>query len=287
MSKLAKDSAAFKSVLKRQDYTSWHSQPAPAAPAAAPTPPPAAPTETDPDFVPSLSKKKPRPKSSKNYTTQAAVLSDAALDVVWSQPADTGSGNNVNTQLVYAVDYLKGTPNPTRLEDIALLTNTPLLEDPHEYNFRNKAALLTEIQRATKSGRGIHVKALKEAWKEAPSAIEELEAEGEVMVTRTVKDGQLRMVFWNEIKPNEEAGGCRSSKDLWHGLKLPDDVELRRELAKGLGLQLTTAAQAPLRPSTKKKGKRGGAPRQRQVRITNTHLAGDIDLTRDYAPPGK
>jgi len=295
MSQLAKDTAAFKSALKRQDYTSWHSQPS-AATSAAPTPPPVA-AEADPDFVPS-SKKKPRPKS----------------NVVWSQPADTGSGNNINTQLVYAVDYLKSTPNPTRLEDIALLTNTPLLEDPvllekfkahdrieynpktdlysykHEYNFRNKAALLTEIQRATKSGRGIHVKALKEAWKEAPAAVEELEAEGEVLVTRTVKDGQLRMVFWNEIKPNEEAGGMpveQEFMDLWHGLKLPDDVELRRELAKE-GLQLTTAAQAPIRASTtKKKGKRGGAPRQRQVRLTNTHLAGDIDLTRDYAPPGK
>jgi transcription initiation factor TFIIE subunit beta len=90
------------------------------------------------------------------------------------------------------------------------------------------------------------------------------------MVTRTVKDGQLRMVFWNEIKPNEEAGGMPVEQgefdalyfsvmvllvgrrglfvpfsvntdagriefqDLWHGLKLPDDVELRRELAKGL-----------------------------------------------------
>ncbi|KAJ7923078.1 hypothetical protein B0H13DRAFT_2406376 [Mycena leptocephala] len=288
MSKLAKDSAAFKSVLKRQDYTSWHSQPTPATTPAVATPPPAA--EPDPDFVPSSSKKKPRPKS----------------NVVWSQPADTGSGNNVNTQLVYAVDYLKSTPNPTRLEDIALLTNTPLLEDAahdriqynpktdlysykHEYNFRNKPALLTEIQRATKSGRGIHVKALKEAWKEAPAAIEELEAEGEVLVTRTVKDGQLRMVFWNEIKPTEDSGGIpveQEFMDLWHGLKLPDDVELRRELAKE-GLQLTTAAQAPIRATTKKKGKRGGAPRQRQVRLTNTHLAGDIDLTRDYAPPGK
>ncbi|KAF7340023.1 Transcription initiation factor IIE subunit beta [Mycena venus] len=302
MSQLAKDTAAFKSALKRQDYTSWHSQPS-AATSAAATPPAA--TEADPDFVPSSSsKKKPRAKS----------------NVVWSQPADTGSGNNINTQLVYAVDYLKSTPNPTRLEDIALLTNTPLLEDPvllekfkahdrieynpktdlysykHEYNFRNKPALLTEIQRATKNGRGIHVKALKEAWKEAPQAVEELEAEGEVLVTRTVKDGQLRMVFWNEIKPTEEAGGMPVEQgkflmiefmDLWHGLKLPDDVELRRELAKE-GLQLTTAAQAPIRASTnKKKGKRGGAPRQRQVRLTNTHLAGDIDLTRDFVPPGK
>ncbi|KAJ7102345.1 transcription initiation factor IIE subunit beta [Mycena belliarum] len=287
MSKLARDSAAFKNVLKRQDYTSWHSQPTAATSASEPEP--AA------DSTPSLAKKKPRPKS----------------NVVWSQPADTGSGNNINTQLVYAVDYLKSTPNPTRLEDIALLTNTPLLEDPvllekfkahdriqwnqktdlysykHEYNFRNKPALLTEIQRATKSGRGIHVKALKEAWKEAPAAIEELEQEGEVLVTRTVKDGQLRMVFWNEIKPTEDSGGIpveQEFMDLWHGLQLPDDVELRRELAKE-GLQLTTAAQAPLRPTGKKKGKRGGAPRQRQVRLTNTHLAGDIDLTRDYAPP--
>ncbi|KAJ7225931.1 transcription initiation factor IIE subunit beta [Mycena pura] len=307
MSKLAQDSAAFKNVLKRQDFTSWHSQPGASSSATAST------SEADPDYVPSGTKKA-RPKS----------------NVVWSQPADTGTGTNVNTQLVYAVDYLKSTPNPTRLEDVALLTNTPLLEDPvllekfkahdrvqynpktdlysykHEYTFRSKPALLTEVQRATKSGRGIHVKTLKEVWKDAPAAIEELEQEGEVLVTRTVKDGQLRMVFWNEIKPTEDAGGMPVEQgesfvsfsrrtdtegiefmDLWHGLKLPDDVELRRELAKE-GLQLTSAAQAPIRaPTTKKKGKRGGAPRQRPVRLTNTHLAGDIDLTRDYAPPGK
>lgn len=28
--------------------------------------------------------------------------------------------------------------------------------------------------------------------------------------------------------------------DLWHGLKLPDDVELRRELAKGLSLSISS-----------------------------------------------
>jgi transcription initiation factor TFIIE subunit beta len=33
-----------------------------------------------------------------------------------------------------------------------------------------------------------------------------LEKEGEVLVTRTVKDGQLRMVFWNEIKGEENGG---------------------------------------------------------------------------------
>lgn len=40
-----------------------------------------------------------------------AVLSaDKRLDVVYSQPADTGTGTNVNTQLVYALDYLKVSP---------------------------------------------------------------------------------------------------------------------------------------------------------------------------------
>lgn len=56
------------------------------------------------------------------------------------------------------------------------------------------------------------MRTLKESWKEAPQAIEELEKEGEVYVTRTTKDGQLRMVFWNEIKADEEHGGTQVEK---------------------------------------------------------------------------
>ncbi|KAG6841801.1 hypothetical protein C0991_006685 [Blastosporella zonata] len=294
MSKLAKDSAAFKSVLKRQDYTSWHSQP----PALSDAPTPASPSTPAESSSQQHTPKKKRPKT----------------NVVYSQPADTGTGANVNTQLVYAVNHLKGTQNPMRLQDIAIVTNTPLdtdhhllekfkahdriLWDPktdlysykHEFNFRNKASLLTEIQRQTRKGGGISVRALKESWKEAPVAIEELEKEGEVLVTRTVKDGQLRMVFWNEIKPTEEIGGMQVEKefnDLWHSLKVPNDVDLLRQLASE-GLQVTNAeAPVPKAPAGKKKGKRGGAPRQRQVRITNTHMRGEIDLSRDYVAPPK
>jgi transcription initiation factor TFIIE subunit beta len=56
------------------------------------------------------------------------------------------------------------------------------------------------------------VRSLKESWKEAPQAIEELEKEGEVLVMRTLKDGQLRVVFWNEIKPEEDSGGIPVEK---------------------------------------------------------------------------
>jgi len=133
------------------------------------------------------------------------------------------------------------------------------------------------------------VRSLKESWKEAPQAIEELEKEGEVLVTRTVKDGQLRMVFWNEIKPTEESGGLPVEKefhDLWHGLTVPNDVDLLRQLADE-GLK-ETKAEAPVQkaPTKGKKSKRS-APRQRQVKITNTHLKGQIDMSRDYNPGAK
>jgi transcription initiation factor TFIIE subunit beta len=95
-----------------------------------------------------------------------------------------------------------------RLQDLAIVTNTPLDTDPlllekfrahdkihwdvktdlysykvcisslfpfittdavhsqHEFNFRNKAALLVEIQRHTRKGGGIPVRALKDSWKD-------------------------------------------------------------------------------------------------------------------------
>lgn len=91
--------------------------------------------------------------------------------------------------------------------------------------------------------------------------------------------------------------------DLWHSLQVPTDADLLKQLASGMifdfdslcvlndcaeGLQVTAAETVvPKAPAGKKKGKRGGAPRQRQVRITNTHLKGEIDLSRDYVAPGK
>jgi transcription initiation factor TFIIE subunit beta len=53
------------------------------------------------------------------------------------------------------------------------------------------------------------------------------------------------------------------------------------------GLQAAAAeAGVPKQPGAgKKKGKKG-APKQRQVKLTNTHLKG-VDLTRDYVPPSQ
>lgn len=63
------------------------------------------------------------------------------------------------------------------------------------------------------------------------------------------------MVFWNEIKPTEQGGGIQVEKglfdcqlrffffltysafleflDLWHSLRVPNDVDLLKQLASG------------------------------------------------------
>ena len=67
---------------------------------------------------------------------------------------------------------------------------------------------------------------------------------------------------------------------------MPNDVDLLKQLANE-GLQATAGESlAPKAPITKKKGKKS-AQRQRQIRLTNQHLKGQVDLSKDYVPQGK
>lgn len=74
--------------------------------------------------------------------------------------------------------------------------------------------------------------------------------------------------------------------DLWHSLDVPNEVDLLKQLSNE-GLQATAAEQVvPKVPMAKKKGRKN-APKTRQIRLTNTHLKGQIDLSKDYVAPGK
>lgn len=67
---------------------------------------------------------------------------------------------------------------------------------------------------------------------------------------------------------------------------MPNDVDLLKQLANE-GLQATVGETlVPKGPAGKKKGKKNG-PKHRQIRLTNTHLKGQIDLSKDYVAPGK
>lgn len=73
-------------------------------------------------------------------------------------------------------------------------------------------------------------------------------------------------------------------KDLWHELKVPDLVDLPKELERE-GLSTTDMLDAPISAaqlaSSKDKKKKKGA---RKFRLQNTHLEG-IDLSQDFVKP--
>ena len=100
--------------------------------------------------------------------------------------------------------------------------------------------------------------------------MEELEKEGDVLVTRTVKDGQMRLVFWNEVRPDEESGGMPVEQgvsrrlshfyhrynamplefqDLWRSLTVPDDTDLLKSLASGMAQSIIVFTILQLLPA--------------------------------------
>ena len=61
-------------------------------------------------------------------------------------------------------------------------------------------------------------------------------------VTRTLKDGQMRMVFWNELKPTDEAGGNvgKGAYPVGTGGSLPDAQQ--SSSISGTGLRCPTTS---------------------------------------------
>lgn len=141
--------------------------------------------------------------------------------VVYSQPADTQVAQNGNwmTQVHYVVQYLKEKERPLSTKEISSYLGRPLgdtlkfLLKKNErlvydaatdtflfkpvHNIRTKEALLEHL-RGQKTAHGLLVKELKEGWSGAEEAIKELEATREILVTRTKKDNQPRMVWIND-----------------------------------------------------------------------------------------
>ncbi|KAG8934299.1 hypothetical protein FRC02_010253 [Tulasnella sp. 418] len=150
----------------------------------------------------------------------------------------------------------------------------------HEYQVRSPDELLKEIKMRGKEGSGISIKQLKETFPTAVQVIEEFEKEGKVLVMRTSKEAQPRLVFWNDVPENQ--GGKKVEDEflsLWADLHNPVEADLLRSLERD-GLQATASESLPIKPlPTKKKGKK---PRTstRPAKITNTHLA--IDLSKDF-----
>ncbi len=252
---------------------------APAKPCPSPAPPQAS-TSNKPDL------KRKRPEQT---------------NVVFSQPADTGTGENIMTKVTYAVAYLKDKDTPQTLTDLLLylslqyqteeykkMISTILIS--HEkvdfdrknatytfrpiHNIRSAEQLLGYLQ-SQPTAQGLKVRELRDGWQDAEEAIDKLEAEGRLLVTRNKKDNHATMVWPNDpslaFKIDEEF------QQIWHKIKLPEAGALADELERE-GLTPANKSRG-MKMKPKQAEKKTKKPRK-GGKTTNTHMMG---VLRDYS----
>ena len=234
-------------------------------------------------------------------TPVPAAATQLSSTAIASQPSDTGAGLRVETQVIYAVGYLKQKGDqPQTIGDIILYLSLQHTTDEHKrefkrkliqnskvnysprtetftfrplHNIRSADQLLAHLQ-AQKTAKGLSVRELKDGWEDVETTINDLEDKGKLLVIRNKKNNDPRTVWPNDptlIAPIDD-----DFKKLWDEIILPDNEQLVRTLEEN---KLTPAGRSTVTvkkaaKTEKKKTKR------RQGKTTNTHIAA---ILRDYS----
>jgi len=249
--------------------------------------------------------------SSKTDTKDLKRKREAAT-VVYSQPAATGYGVEAFTQVQYVIDMLKKKDEAKSFHDIISYLSISTSDEPfrkriaailkkHErvswipdpdpkkknwdsgtykhrplINVRTKRDLIGFLQ-SKADAQGISVKDLKDGWPDCEDAINDLEAEHKILVTRTKKDNHARMVWGDDASLHLAID--HEFKVLWQKVDLPSVDDLVRKLIdagqKPASEDPSKRVKAPPKPKEKKKK----APRK-GGRTTNTHMQ---HLLKDYS----
>ncbi|CAO3571858.1 unnamed protein product [Mortierella alpina] len=219
---------------------------------------------------------------------------------VYSQPQDTGAGKHINSLLLGAINYLKTVDEPQTVEDLKRKGNVDLEAKPElfdllksnekvsydtisetfvykpTYHIKNKEDLLAMLEKRKNEG-GMEYKELKDSYSKLAESVKELSDEGRILVVRN-KDGMPRVLYWNDVRYNTAMD--QDFRDIWHKLRIPDEVDLPKELEKA-GL---THMQVFDKKGPGETPKRKQVRRNRKMKITNTHMK-DLDLTKDFVLP--
>ncbi|KAI8977988.1 hypothetical protein BDB01DRAFT_801577 [Pilobolus umbonatus] len=221
---------------------------------------------------------------------------------VYSQPATTGTGHHAMSQLYTVIQFLKDSDSPQSIVSIASrtkvdITNNPSLWDKliHNdkieydnvsktfaykptYQIKSKEDLLALLIQKKKEG-GMDYKDLKDSYSKLSSAVEELAAEGQILVVRN-KDGNPRVLFHNDMQYNTAIDP--EFKKMWSEIRIPDETDLPKAL-ENAGLKTMEVFEKKVTSESKPKRSK---TRHKRIKITNTHLS-HIDLSKDYVPTKK
>lgn len=228
-------------------------------------------------------------------------------NVVYSQPADTGTGKDIMTNVLYAIQKLKEKNAPLSFEDIVgylslqerrhdqgyvralrsiLQVHEKINYDPSgdngngsfsfrpPHDIRTEEQLLQKLQTQTTMS-GISVKDLKEGWPDVEQAIDTLEKDGKLLVTRNKKDNHPKMVWAND--PSLVHHFDDEFRNIWDKTKIPEQQRVVEELEKA-GM-IPANKNKVVKPRVKIEQKKTKKPR-RTGKTTNTHMMG---ILRDYS----
>lgn len=234
-------------------------------------------------------------------------------NIVYSQPALTGTGDSIISQMAYAVSWLRQKGEPQTCVDVlGYLSATARPEKEQEFfvdqmrrhpqiqwipdpalseqtwrsgtyahrpaipDVRTKTQLLAYLQKKTDAS-GVSVKELKDGWPECEAAITELEAEHKVLVVRAKKDGAAKMVWLDDASLFHEVEP--QLKLLWARVELPSVENIVPKLVAAQQKPASEdprikASQAPKQDKKKKRVQR------KSGKSTNTHME---HLLKDYS----
>ena len=249
----------------------------------------------------------PAPASSSTPASTALNGRRHDADIVYSQPANTGTGKDIMTQVVFAIEHMKSKDYPLKFADITsylslqhrghdagyiqalrriLQSHDKVDYDPSgaggegtfrfrpPHNIRTADQLLQKLQ-AQPTAQGMSVRELKEGWPNIVETINKLEKEGKLLVTRNKKDDHPRMVWAND--PSLIQHFDPEFRQIWEKIRIPDAQAVREELEKA-GITPTNKNNV-VKPRPKVEQKKTKKVR-RSGKTTNTHMAG---ILRDYS----
>lgn len=228
-------------------------------------------------------------------------------DTVYSQPANTGTGKDIMTQVYFAIEHMKNKGVPLKFADIVSYLSlqhrandqgyvqalrsilqvhekvefdasgangegTFAFRPPH--NIRSADQLLRKLQAQTTAA-GMSVRELREGWPQVEETINSLEKEGKVLVTRNKKDDHARMVWAND--PSLILRFDDEFAHIWEKIRIPDQQTVKEELEKA-GITPTNKNKV-VKARPKVENKKVKKPR-RSGKTTNTHMMG---ILRDYS----
>ncbi|KAL1926055.1 hypothetical protein VTP01DRAFT_7148 [Rhizomucor pusillus] len=218
---------------------------------------------------------------------------------VYSQPANTGTGQHLMSQLYTVIQFLKEHDTPQSIISIRSRTGVDIVNNAElwdklvhndkidfdslnktfaykpAYSIKSKEDLLNLLIEKKEEG-GMDFNHLKESNAKLGDIVEELADEGQILVIRN-KEGNPRVLFHNDMQYNTPIDA--EFQKMWSEIPIPDETDLPKKL-ESAGLKTMEVFENKVTEEPKIKRSKA---RNRKIKITNTHLS-HIDLSKDYHP---